>query len=109
MSKLRTQKIKNSGRNRSKLLQRIVKEIERQKDEVSRISEVAQDGKDGDILSYVASFQEDCRNLPKLEKFSLKTPEDAENALSMIDKTHAEVDRLLKNARALRVLLEREA
>ena len=84
--------------NRSKLLQRISKEIERQTD-----------GRDEDLLSYVTSFQQDCSRLPKLEKFNLLTPEGAQDALEKIDRTHAEIDRLLKNAQALRVLLEREA
>ena len=67
------------------------------------------DSQDQDLLAYVTSFQEDCQRLPKLEKFNLLTPESAQNALEMIDRTHSEVNRLLKNAQALRALLEREA
>ena len=105
MTKLRTKRLNRQSQQRSKLFAKISKEIERRQ---SLTQQIKTDVRDPDVLSYIQSLSQELQQLPPLEPFDLKTTESALAALTMINRTQGQVERLLKNARALRTLLEQE-
>jgi hypothetical protein len=62
------------------------------------------DSYDADVLPHIVQFLS--QPLPKLEQFSLLTPESAAQALSQINKTHELLQERLRMARTLRRLCE---
>ena len=64
------------------------------------------DMQDQDVLTYVDNLLRSCKQIGPMEPFSLMSKEDAINALANLETKQRIIDRHLKNARALKTLLE---
>ena len=64
------------------------------------------DVEDQEVLTYVDDLLRSCKQIGPLEPFSLMSKEDAIQALSMLEQKQRIIARHLKNARALKTLLE---
>jgi hypothetical protein len=62
------------------------------------------DGLDEDVLAHVNHFFE--TPLPRMEKFSLRTPEEANQALAMIEQTQVLLEQRMRAVRVLKTLCE---
>lgn len=99
----------NQGRNkaaRKNLSSYIQKSIETMPLEIEVLQE---DLSDDELLNFTSAFLDDLSTMPKLEKFSLLSPEEAAQAAKMLEAKRCFLEQKMKTATTLKQMLQKRA